>query len=183
MNFYFFLRKLMNFLKLKKCQVIWGCKRSWQMTNFVRSLEQKDKVTFLTIKTKCLFDRGWCIKFSTGLNTKIDIVQKVYMWSTCPCVKMILQWGNYFGKRTIWSLLYTPIWYKRYYLFHYFSLWKVQKIDFIYFLSAFYPSAIDSYSIEPLPVLHLNLEFEWLPIFSTFLNFFKKKKKFKSYFM
>jgi hypothetical protein len=35
--------------------------------------------------------RGWCIKFATVLNTKIEIVQKVYKWSRCPFVKMILK--------------------------------------------------------------------------------------------
>ena len=43
--------------------------------------------------------------------------------------------------------------------------------------SSFNPSAIYSYSIEPLSVLHSKLEFEWQPIFSTFFNFFKLKKK------
>ena len=59
--------------------------------------------------------RGWCIKFATVLNTKIDIVQKVYKWSSCPFAKMILERGYHFGKRTVWSLLfflnYAYLWY------------------------------------------------------------------------
>ena len=31
--------------------------------------------------------RGWCIKFVTGLNITIGIVQKVYEWSSCPFAK------------------------------------------------------------------------------------------------
>ena len=39
---------------------------------------------------------------------------------------------------------------------------------------------IDSDSLEPLYVLHSKLKFEWQPIFSTFSNFFKKKKIIKA---
>ena len=65
--------------------------------------------------SNCQRHRGWCIKFATGLNTKIDIVQKVYKWSNCPFVKMILLRGDHFGKKTDWSLLYflnyVYLWY------------------------------------------------------------------------
>ena len=46
--------------------------------------------------------RGWCIKFATGLNTKIDIVQKVYKWSSCPFAKMILpKRGSFWQKDSL----------------------------------------------------------------------------------
>ena len=34
--------------------------------------------------------KGCTLKFATGLNIKIGIVQKVYEWSNCPFAKMIL---------------------------------------------------------------------------------------------
>ena len=38
----------------------------------------------------------------TGLNIIIGIVQKWYEWSSCSFPKMILPWGDHFGKRTAW---------------------------------------------------------------------------------
>ena len=38
-----------------------------------------------------LRSRGWCIKFATGLNIIISLVQKVYEWPGCYFAKMILQ--------------------------------------------------------------------------------------------
>ena len=49
--------------------------------------------------------RKWCIKFATGLNTKIDIIQKVNKWLRCSFAKMILPWGDHFGKKTVWTLI------------------------------------------------------------------------------
>ena len=46
--------------------------------------------------------RGWSIKFATGLITKIDIVQKVYKWSSCPFAKMILpKRGSFWQKDSL----------------------------------------------------------------------------------
>ena len=49
--------------------------------------------------------RGWCIKFATGLNTIIGIVQKVYEWPDC-----------YFAKDYSWvhnRRVYSFIWHPR----------------------------------------------------------------------
>ena len=51
--------------------------------------------------------RDWFPKFANGLNVIIDIVQKVYEWSSCPFAKMILQLGGHFDRKTPWSLIYV----------------------------------------------------------------------------
>ena len=52
------------------------------------------------------FNRGWVIIIWTGLNIKIDIVQKIYEWSSCSFAKMIPRLGNNFAKIcTAWSLI------------------------------------------------------------------------------
>ena len=65
----------------------------------------------------CELQRGWCPKFSPGLNSKIGIVQKVYVWSNCPFAKMILQWGIFLAKGqldhsytffTMLNLIFSP---------------------------------------------------------------------------
>ena len=35
--------------------------------------------------------------------------QKIYEWPFCPIAKTIHSWGNHFGKRTEWSLIYFLI--------------------------------------------------------------------------
>ena len=50
--------------------------------------------------------RGCLKSKKTGLNIKIDIVQKVYDWSNCPFAKMIPPLENHFDKRTAWSLIF-----------------------------------------------------------------------------
>ena len=60
--------------------------------------------------------RGWCIKFVTGLNIIIGIVQKVYQWPGCYFAKMILQWENHFlithilFELWLWYLAQSQIW-------------------------------------------------------------------------
>ena len=56
----------------------------------------------LRVPFKSVF-RGWGSKFATRLNIKIDIVQKVYEWLSCPFAKMIPPWGNQFDKISDWS--------------------------------------------------------------------------------
>ena len=50
--------------------------------------------------------RGCLIKKWTGLNIKIDLVQKVYEWWSCSFAKMIVPSGTQVGKRTASSLIY-----------------------------------------------------------------------------
>ena len=50
--------------------------------------------------------RVWCPKFAPWLNIKLDIVQKVYEWSSCPFAKKIPPQENHFGQRTVSSLIY-----------------------------------------------------------------------------
>ena len=49
--------------------------------------------------------RDWCIKFATGMNLIIGIVQKLFEWSSCSFAKMVVSWGDQFGKIRAWSLL------------------------------------------------------------------------------
>ena len=53
-----------------------------------------------------IIHRGCFPKFANGLNNKIGIFQKVYVWPSCSFVKMISWWENHFGKRTAESLIY-----------------------------------------------------------------------------
>ena len=62
--------------------------------------------------------RGWCIKFATGLNIIIGIVQKVYEWPGCYFAKMILLWGIIWAKGqldhsyTFWAMpimIFSPV--------------------------------------------------------------------------
>ena len=53
--------------------------------------------------------RGWCIKFATGLNIEISIIQKVYEWLSCHFPKMITLSGDHFGKISGWSQIYFLI--------------------------------------------------------------------------
>ena len=50
------------------------------------------------------YSRGCLIIIWTGLNIKIGIVQKVYEWQSWYFAKMIVESGDYFGKRTASSL-------------------------------------------------------------------------------
>ena len=50
--------------------------------------------------------KGWCPKFASGPNIIIDIVQKVYEWSSCRFAKMIPRFEDLFGKIPAWSLIY-----------------------------------------------------------------------------
>ena len=50
--------------------------------------------------------RGCLIIIWTGLNIKINIVQKVYEWSSCRFAKMMLWLEDHFGKKPAWSLIY-----------------------------------------------------------------------------
>ena len=55
-----------------------------------------------------LRSRGWCIKFATGLNIIISLVQKVYEWPGWFLPKWFsnaLQWGDHFDKRTAWFFI------------------------------------------------------------------------------
>ena len=64
--------------------------------------------------------RGWSIKFATGLNIKISIVQKVYEWLSCHFPKMITPWGDHFGKISGWSQIYFLI-------YDFFSIYPSRK--------------------------------------------------------
>ena len=63
------------------------------------------------------YSRGWCPKFAPGLNIIIDIVQKVFEWSSCPFAKKIPHWRIILAKRqfdhwyTFWTmpiLIFSP---------------------------------------------------------------------------
>ena len=101
--------------KRSKMRTEWKLKRKMTNSNY----QEKKELTLVNNASKLSqgnyqkkmfvieeIPRGWCPKFAPGLNIKIGIVQKVYVWSSCPSAKKIPPLENRFGKRTVWSLIY-----------------------------------------------------------------------------
>ena len=61
---------------------------------------------FLSYFLQNPYFRGCPIIIWTGVNIKIDIVQKAYEWWNCPFAKMIPRLEKHFGKLPAWSLIY-----------------------------------------------------------------------------
>ena len=76
--------------------------QSWDKVNVWHSIESTN-LSFKIFPLQHLASlqlRGWCPKFATGLNIIISIVQTALEWPGCYFAKMILPWGDHFGKKT-----------------------------------------------------------------------------------
>ena len=86
--------------------VIWYFNRSFKIfLDFTKQIRWILEISFFQPYCDLLI-RGCSIIVWTGLNIKIDIVQKVYEWPSWYFTKMIFQSWDHFGKMTARSLVY-----------------------------------------------------------------------------
>ena len=98
---------------MKKCQIIF---QNWiYMYTPGLSLKKGNRyiksVSCLTSQhisglEAIISSRGWSPKFANGLNMIIGCSSKIIWVIRLLFAKMILLWGDHFGKRTVWSLIY-----------------------------------------------------------------------------
>ena len=73
-------------------------------------LEEHSYLYLLIFDTDCFLNLETVAQnLRLGKNVQIGIDQKVYEWPVYSFAKMIHSWGNHFGKRTDWSLIYFLI--------------------------------------------------------------------------